>query len=431
MAGASGEFDWGPVRTAYLRADSEHCRRLLEAAPAPRALIWLGCLDVREARYASAITTLLRVRAGEPQQRAERDVWLARCYANTGEYAMAHGLVERASTVVRPPNRTAYRAIYARALTFFLARQFEEAELAIDPLVNCDDAEYRAQAQALRGWVAARREDVRGQIDCLNACFDTYEGVEEPLQYVFAPALVAFASLCREMPIAHLHERVRRSFARVPRTNGIAGAYFQLTRILGWIDALQGNDLSAMRYWRDAEESAPSEFWRVFCLVDRAYLARVSGRLQFAEDSLQAAHEQASQLNWNSTRDEERLILLTIAQLFAAEQPALAERYLALFRSMPTELDPRIGWLSDRRTRALQLYPQSIALLQLGEREAAIAMLEEAWSIFSAFEYGWRAALAALDLYKATGEARWLQEARRQIEPWPRSWIARDAALAG
>jgi hypothetical protein len=68
--------------------------------------------------------------------------------------------------------------------------------------------------------------------------------------------------------------------------------------------------------------------------------------------------------------------------------------------------------------------------LHLGEREAAIGMLEEAWNIFSAFEYDWRAALAALDLYKTTGEMRWLEHARRQIAPWPRSWIATDRALA-
>jgi tetratricopeptide (TPR) repeat protein len=403
---------------------------LLDDAPRPKALIWLACIEVREGRYASAISTLLRVRPTDPQLRAERDVWLARCYGNTGEYAMAHAFVERALTLVQPPNRTAYRAIYARALAYYLARQYDDAEAAILPLLSCGEAEYRAQAHALCGWIAARREDVRGQVHRLTKCFEEYDSVEEPLQYVFAHALTSLASLCREMPIAHMHDSVRRAFARVPRTNGIAGAYFQLTRLLGWIDALQGDELSAMRYWRDAEESAPSEFWRVFCLVDRAYLARASGRAQFAEESLAAAHEQASQLNWNRTRDEERIILLTIAQLFAAEQPALAERYLALFRSMPTEMDPRIGWFGDRRTRALQLYPQSIALLQLGERDAAIAMLEEAWNIFSHFEYGWRAALAALDLYKATGERRWLEHARRQIEPWPKSWIARDPMLA-
>ncbi|HLI96779.1 MAG TPA: hypothetical protein VKT72_11930 [Candidatus Baltobacteraceae bacterium] len=426
----AGAFDWGPIRTAFLRADSDLCHRLLQDAPRPEALIWQGVIDVREGRYANAITTLLRVRPEDLRLRAERDVWLARCYANTGECSMAQAFVERALSNVHPPNRTAYRAIYARALAYYLSRQYEDAETAIDQLIKCDDAEYRAQAHALRGWVAARHEDLRTQIDCLTRCFAEYENVSEPLQYVFAHALVAFAALCREMPIAHVHERVRRAFERVPQTNGIAGAYFQLTRIFGWIDALQGDELSALRFWREAEQSAPSDFWCVFCLVDRAYLARVSGRSQQAEEALAQAHEQASRLNWNQTRDEERIILLTIAQLFAAEQPALAERYLALFRSMPTEMDPRIGWYGDRRTRALQLYPQSIALLHLGEREAAIAMLQEAWEIFNVFEYGWRAALAALDLYRATGERRWLEHARRQIEPWPKSWIAREAARA-
>ncbi len=311
----AGAFDWGPIRTAFLRADSDRCLRLLEAAPRPEALIWQGVIDVREGRYANAITTLLRVRPEDLRLRAERDVWLARCYANTGECSMAQAFVERALSNVHPPNRTAYRAIYARALAYYLSRQYEDAETAIDQLIKCDDAEYRAQAHALRGWVAARHEDLRTQIDCLTRCFAEYENVSEPLQYVFAHALVAFAALCREMPIAHVHERVRRAFERVPQTNGIAGAYFQLTRIFGWIDALQGDELSALRFWREAEQSAPSDFWCVFCLVDRAYLARVSGRSQQAEEALAQAHDQASRLNWNQTRDEERIILLTIAQL--------------------------------------------------------------------------------------------------------------------
>jgi hypothetical protein len=135
---------------------------------------------------------------------------------------------------------------------------------------------------------------------------------------------------------------------------------------------------------------------------------------------------EAARLEWESTRDEERLVLLTIAQLYATENPAMAERYLATFRSLKTQMHLRMGWLGDRRTRALQLYPHGIALLHLGERSAGIEMLEEAWSIFSAVEYGWRAALCALDLYKATAQQPWLDRAVERIAPWPQSWIARE-----
>jgi hypothetical protein len=72
------------------------------------------------------------------------------------------------------------------------------------------------------------------------------------------------------------------------------------------------------------------------------------------------------------------------------------------------------------------LYPHAVALLHLGEANAALPMLEEAHDIFAAFEHDWRAALAALELYKATSKRAWLRRARAEVAPWPHSWIARE-----
>ena len=53
-------------------------------------------------------------------------------------------------------------------------------------------------------------------------------------------------------------------------------------------------------------------------------------------------------------------------------------------------------------------------------------MLLEAWEIFEEFEYGWRAAHAAMLLARATRDEKWLARAARRIQPWPNSWIAQE-----
>jgi hypothetical protein len=218
---------------------------------------------------------------------------------------------------------------------------------------------------------------------------------------------------------------------RIHDTEGNALSIFLLQRHMGLIEALRGDELSALRRLHLAEEIAPTDFWRVFCLVDRASLAGAMGRRQAARETLDAADALASRLNWSSTSHSERIILLTIAQLFAEHEPARAQRYLATFRSLTTPMHPRLVWVGDRRTRALQLYPHAVALLRMGEREAALPMMQEAYEIFVVFEHGWRAALAALEIYRTTSEREWLERAQAHVAPWPRSWIAREVGNAG
>lgn len=416
--------DWATVRSAYRAGDYTRCRALLEQRPGPEAQLWHARMDMRENRHAECRARLLNVRSNDADVMAERDVWLASAYNSTGDFALAHQLLDRALTVLRAPAEAYYRAVCVRALAYYLQEDYASATIWIDRMLRSPDPVDRAQAYAHRSWVAAKQEHLRAQLGDLLTSLEEQEQAPEPDQYGLGHTLVALGSLCRELPVQEAIGPLRRASTLLRITDITAFPHFQLTRILGWIDALQGDELSAMRRWRVAEEHAPSPFWRVFCLADRAYLARAMGRSQAARDILRSVHEHASQLAWSNTQDEERIILLTIAQLFAADDPALAQRYLAQFRSLRTEMHARIGWVGDRRMKALQLYPNGIALLQLGEREAAISMLEEAWHIFTSFEYGWRAALTALDLYEVTHEQQWLVHARQRIAPWPKSWIA-------
>ena len=206
--------------------------------------------------------------------------------------------------------------------------------------------------------------------------------------------------------------------------------YFKLTRVIGWIEALRGDELAAFRYFRTAAELAPSPHWRVLCMTDRAYLAGTTGERAFAMDQLYGAHEQAGAISWNDAQQEDRMTLLNLAELFAAVDPGIAQRYLALFRSLRTPMDTRMLFASDPRVPALEAYSAGMALLRLGEIEAARSSLTQAWETFRDFGYGWRAALCALGLHKATRDARWLAQARTHAAPGRTGRVAREVRRA-
>lgn len=425
-------FDWSPVRRAYVAGEYSRCRALLESAPQPYAAIWLSRLDGRQGRYAESIARLLALPCEDVRSAAERDVWLAVAYSGCGDFSMAHERLDRAMPFLKPPEEAYYRAAYTRAMAHYLCGEYDRTLENGRVLLDSSNPNDRAQALALRSWIAAKRGDLRAHLEQLRKALNEYLDFEEADQYGLAHTVETLAVMCRELAVEdRVIERVRAGLGRVRLSEATAFPRFQSMRLLGWAEALRGDEIAALRRWRDAEAAPPSEFWRVFCLIDRAYLALVMGRIESGNEILDQADRVASGLKWSETREEERLILITIAQLFSERDPGRGERYLALYRTLSSPMEQRIGWVGDPRARAMELYPQAVALLRLDESAAAIPMLEEAWDIFTSVEYGWRAALAALDLYRATGKADWLQRAREQIAPWPHSWIARDVRNAG
>ncbi|MGA9419050.1 MAG: helix-turn-helix transcriptional regulator, partial [Candidatus Cybelea sp.] len=188
--------------------------------------------------------------------------------------------------------------------------------------------------------------------------------------------------------------------------------------------------LAAFAGFRKAARLAPSEHWSVLCYLDRAMLAKNTGEMAFATEQLMEAHEIAQRLSWNEVTGEERSALLVLGELFARDDPAIAEQYLARFRTLGTSVIPIFAYGTDARVKGFEAYSQGVTWLRLGDVDEGKAAITEAWSIFEDFNYAWRAALCALELYEVTHDRRWIGRATRQIEPWPRSWIARRVTEA-
>jgi len=268
------------------------------------------------------------------------------------------------------------------------------------------------------------------QVDELQKALDELDNSPEPDQYFRANALFTLALLCRELPLRDVAERVRGIFDAMPWTPGLQLARFQITRFIAAMEELDGNELAAFAGFKRATRLAPSEHWSVLCFLDRALLAKNTGETAFAAEQLQEAHEIAQRVSWNEVTGEERSALLVLAELFAFENAAIAEQYLARFRSLGSSVIPLLSYGTDPRVRGFEAYSQGVAWLRLGDAEEGKAALTEAWGIFEDFNYAWRAALCALGLFEATRDRRWVHRAARKIDPWPRSWIARRIADA-
>lgn len=425
------EVDWERVRESFSDGDYRACRTLLSGTSGPRSQLWLARLDLRAAKYENVFSRLLSLEMPDRCMAAERDLCLGKAYQSTGESERSNELFDRAIAVLKGCDAEQYfSALNARALSTYIADDYPAAKVFLDEMIDSPHPNVRALALEQLGWFRARQGDLPGQLGLMLRALDEAERAPLIDQHLYGNLLSGTANLCRELPPGHGCERVVRASSQLKHTEGTAFARFTLQRALGWIAVLNGDELEALRRWRAAEVLSPSPFWRVFCLVDRASLAAAMGHGAAALQTLNAADIAASLLPWSSTQAEERIVLIMLARLFAERSPARAQRYLALFRSLSKHMNPRLAFSRDRRLRALQAHPQGVALLHLGETEAGISLLQEAWTIFTEFDYRWRAALAALDLYKATADAAWLHRAREQIAPWPRSWIWREVERA-
>lgn len=417
-------FDQGEFEKAFKAADYERCRELVASPSDPEALLASARLALRERRYVEAIGTLSGLLPSAPELRVPRDLLLGAALACTRDYTGGGRLIERALAEISAPNPWYYEALHYRALIAWMRQEHDQAAKDATTELSSPDPNHRARARILLSWIAVRRGEVLRQVDELQKALDELEVVEAPDQYHHANALFNLAVLCRELPLREVADRVRTAYEALPWSSGLQLEQFHVTRLLAAIDELDGNELAAFAGFRRATRLAPSQHWSVLCLLDRALLAKNTGEVAFASEQLQEAHEVAQRVSWNEAIGEERSALLVLAELFAFNDPAIAEQYLARFRTL-TSVIPILAYGSDPRVKGFESYSSGVAWLRIGDEDEGKAALTEAWSIFEDFNYAWRAALCALELYDATRDRRWVARAARRIDPWPHSWIAR------
>jgi DNA-binding CsgD family transcriptional regulator len=423
-------FDALEFEKAFTAADFDRCRELVDPRAGFDAVIASARLALRERRYMDIIGALSEVPKSSKEKRIARDVLLGAALGSTRDYLAGGRLIDRALSELSPGDAWHDEALYYKALIAWMRQEYKEAEKAAVPQLASADANNRARARILLSWIALRRGEILRQVDELQRALDELDAADVADQFFRANALFTLALLCRELPLRDVADRVRSVFEALPWTSGLRLEQFQITRFLAAIDELDGNELAAFAGFRKAARLAPSDHWSVLCFIDRALLARNTGEMAFSAEQLQEAHEIAQRVSWNEVSGEERSALLVLAELFADDDPAIAEQYLARFRTLTTSVIPILSYGTDPRVKGFEAYSQGVAWLRLGDVDEGRQALTEAWSIFEDFNYAWRAALCALALFDVTHDRRWLQRAARMIDPWPHSWIARRVGEA-
>jgi DNA-binding CsgD family transcriptional regulator len=421
-------YDAEDFEKAFTAADFNRCRELVDGKTDFESLLAATRVAIRERRYMDVISALSEVPRTSTEARIARDVMLGIALGLTRDYSGGRRLITRALREMSPADEWYYEAVHYRGLIAWMTQQHEEAYDAASEELQSLNPNVRARARILLSWVALRRGQILRQVDELQKALDELEATDAPDQYFKANALVTLALLCYELPLREVGERVRSVFDEIPWTSGLQLERFHLTRSIAGIEELDGNELAAFSGFKKATRLAPSAHWSVLCYLDRAQLARSTGEMVFAGDQLQEAHEIAQRISWNEATGEERAALLVLAQLFAHDEPAIAEQYLARYRTLSSSVIPILSYGTDPRVKGFEAYSQGVAWLQLGDVSEAKDVLTEAWSIFEGFNYGWRGALCALALYEATKDRRWIARATQKIGPWPYSWIARRTA---
>ncbi len=423
-------FDAEQFEEAFSAADFDRCRELADHADGFEAVLASARVAIRQRRYMDIIGALSEPPKDSRECKIARDVMLGAALGLTRDYVSGRRLIERAIKEMSPADAWYFDAVHYRGLIAWMTQQHGEAEASANEQLSSVNPNNRGRARILLSWVALRRGEILRQVDELQRALDEFEIAPTPDQYLKANALVTLALLCRELPLREVGERVRCVFEAIPWTSGLQLERFHVTRLVAGMDELDGNELAAFAGFRKAARLAPSDHWSLLCSLDRAQLARSTGETVFAAEQLQEAHEVAQRVSWNDAIGEERAALLVLAELFAFDEPAIAEQYLARYRTLSSSIIPILSYGTDPRVKGFESYSQGVAWVRIGDSDEGKEALAEAWSIFEDFNYAWRAALCALALFDATHDRRWITRAAGKIDPWPHSWIARRVAEA-
>jgi DNA-binding CsgD family transcriptional regulator len=200
-----------------------------------------------------------------------------------------------------------------------------------------------------------------------------------------------------------------------------------------WLFALDGDDVSAFRIMREAEENAPSDAWHVWTLAVRAAIAVVCGERAGARTFADDAIERAVTVAWSSTNDEERIAFLQLAETYAYLDDAnAAAASLARFDGFTNamdntrvlrdrERDPRLaGWIAHVR---------GLVQRGFGDHGAAGASFSAAVDAFASCGYLWRETLSLIELDATQGRGAAGAHLDRAValvrEHFPHSFLVR------
>jgi ATP/maltotriose-dependent transcriptional regulator MalT len=391
-------------------------------------------LVLRDPAAAVALAGSLLHGRQSPAFRAEAAIVWGNALSRIGEYDEAE---ERLAQAERDaggdPDLLAKVALY-RSVSLMLQSEIERIEPLVPVIKGARNPDLRAQGAAMHAVLLRHLERYRAQIPVLVQALVELQASESPNLWALCSILHMLSEIVTEFWEPTLAALVEESFERVPWHEGIAVWHFFISRALSWWYALAGDSFTSFRYLKRAVEFPVRDALRVLNHADRAHLARGLGERVWADQEMSYADELCRRVAWETERDERddsTIALASLAELYARADTAKANEYVARFQMFHQRLSAANTRRHDRVDRALVDETKGVVSAALGKLNEAVRFLEQAYEIYDEIGYDWRAGKVATELAEVSGDQRHLENARKKLARYEKSWLAtayRDAA---
>ncbi|MBD5634255.1 MAG: hypothetical protein IAI49_07225 [Candidatus Eremiobacteraeota bacterium] len=290
---------------------------------------------------------------------------------------------------------------------------------------------WLARAYELLAMTAALEGNFAGQASLLLRAFEEYDRAQCVDIRIEASMLSNLAVLVRDLQTPELAVFIRERTESLSWNEWLDEYRFLVWRALGWCSALSGDHLGGLRQFRASAEIAPTKPQRIAALLDRAFIAGQLDEKFFAQEELELACRLTKEVDWENSPRSDRMVLLEVARSLVGVDVQLARRLLDKYFSLRSSFSSLEAYAKDRRRRGEECMAIAAVVRAEGQLDRATMLFEEAYRIWSAIGYAWRAATVALELFTLTGEATYLDVVAREADARPLSWIAkRYAAVA-
>jgi DNA-binding NarL/FixJ family response regulator len=419
------------AETAYREADYDLCLGLIDGAmPSDRAE--RGAFSVLRARsahaqndaeraYAAAVAALAEL--DDPQLRLLATVLRATSAKALGKTREARASFEEAARdIFRFPSADVGIARHLLAVEALEGQDFVRADALARENIAAGTNE--AQSLALLGTIANKRERYAEAANYFASALRKFQASGDVDVRLEAEIVSALAVVAAETVDLRLVDRARKAYDKLAWSPSLAALRFRAIGALRLGSLLEGDVPRAYFNARDALGVARGPAQLALGEVNAAVASRLLGdgaaeRLQFRR-----AWEALRDERFEAGDDEARLALLTFSAEAADSMPAEARKGMTLYRSSTPK---SAGALTvDRRFVALEAQAAARIADAAGDDETAIRYYQHALQNWRALGFGARAALAALDLRRLTGDESYATVVRSVLTRAPKAWFAKQ-----
>jgi len=373
----------------------------------------------------AAIRLLERSPAGKGPLSARRAMLLGAAYAHGRNYSLADEFFDFADTTARrikAPELICDIAFY-RARRYAYERRPDAARELLPLARSYGSESAQLRALQLEGFIldqeGRHREEARILLELLRRIDPNgIEGMD-----IRAWATDTLAYLARETYLPEALPEVERQLAGIDWSPDLDDRRFQALKALGWACALRGDYFNALRYLRLCSRKATNDVGRAIAAAERAELLRCKGEQLWSRQELAEAEEYAENIDWTTVRDDARIGLLLLAELFVSIDPAKAAYYQARFSENEDVKAPNLHLKGDPRLAALAQYSEGVVDLSSGHRRVGVESLKKALETFRKHGYDWRAGRCALRLYEVTRDEAYMNLAHEHLRNYMSSWL--------